>query len=632
MVKVSVIMPVYNAEKFLKDSVDSILNQTLTDLEFICADDGSSDNSLNILNEYAKKDSHVKVFSLDHQGGGNARNYALTKVTGEYLYIMDADDILDLNAFQEFYSISKSNNLDFLIFKAINYNVDEDNYYETNYYSMPVLSNAMKGKVFGFKDLGELLFHISVTPWSKFYNTQFIKKSGAKFRENSKFHDNQFFWDIIFQAERIYFLDEFYYTRTRHSESLTASGDEHHIDIIGVVNDIIALFIKHGQLDKYKNRLFNMKILWIIQRYNQIQEKFMGLFYKEMKKDFELNENASFADNLWSKNKYIYDSILISKDYKDFNLLYEYYKILINNKLTADEKILDTEIWFNSINETYQAHFFERIKSDLKNYKNNEISSENKLFYNTIINSDNFDEYMANHKYQMKIKLDSIIAQEEKLSQYIKENESENHELLTKLEELNLFTNKIYKEMALELSHISKNSDSNYPYLKKFKSNMKKQDFPISDLNNDFNKFKSLNILKDALISDLNNEIKNCHNTIENKNTLISDLNNEIKNCHNTIEDKNTSISDLNKQVKNLQNKINEENKSINNLEHENVKEDLSKLQAELKEYQITASKNEFMLLKLTSENKYLIKKNAELNKVNLELTKKNKKDSIFKR
>lgn len=598
MVKVSVIMPVYNAEKFLKDSVDSILNQTLSDLEFICADDGSSDNSLNILNEYAKKDNRVKVFSLDHQGGGNARNYALTKVTGEYLYIMDADDILDLNAFQEFYSISKSKNLDFLIFKAINYNVDEDNYYETNYYSMPVLSDAMKGKVFGFKDLGELLFHISVTPWSKFYNSEFIKKSGAKFRENSKFHDNQFFWDIIFQAERIYFLDEFYYTRTRHSESLTASGDEHHIDIIGVVNDIIALFIKHGQLDKYKNRLFNMKILWIIQRYNQIQEKYMGLFYKQMKKDFELNENNGFADNLWSKNRYIYDSILISKDYKDFNLLYEYYKILINNKLTADEKILDTEIWFNSINETYQAHIFEKIKKDLKKYKNNKINSENNLFYNIITNSKSFEEYRANNKYQMKIKLDSIIYQEGKLSQYIKENESENKELLTRLEELNSFTNKIYKEMVLELSNMQNNSNYNYHMLDEIES----------DVDNDFNKFKSLNILKDGLISNLNEEIKNSQNTIKDKNTMIYNLNKQINNYQ-------TKINDKEKLIKDLTHKQNECPK--------NIKEDVAQLQAEVEKFKSTISENEMKLTKLTSENKYLIKRNADLNKINSDLTTK---------
>lgn len=96
MTKVSVIMPVYNCENFLKDSIESILNQTLSDLELICVDDGSSDNSLKILKDYERRDSRVKVFALDHRGGGDARNFALNHICGEYLYFMDADDILDV--------------------------------------------------------------------------------------------------------------------------------------------------------------------------------------------------------------------------------------------------------------------------------------------------------------------------------------------------------------------------------------------------------------------------------------------------------------------------------------------------------------------------------------------------------
>ena len=112
MPKVSVVMPVYNASRFLNESVNSILNQTLDDLELICVDDGSTDDSLDILNEFKAKDSRVKVFSLPHHGGGNARNYGLEKVTGEYLFCMDADDILDLKAFEDFYNISNEKELD----------------------------------------------------------------------------------------------------------------------------------------------------------------------------------------------------------------------------------------------------------------------------------------------------------------------------------------------------------------------------------------------------------------------------------------------------------------------------------------------------------------------------------------
>ena len=319
-------MPVYNAGRFLDESVNSILNQTLDDLELICVDDGSTDDSLSILNDFASKDDRVKVFSLDHQGGGNARNYGLTQITGEYLFCMDADDTLDLNAFEDFCKIAEEKNLDFLVFKAINYGVEKDHFFETEYQNMTSISNIVKDNVFNYKDLGDLLFDFNVSPWCKFYNSEFIKNSGAQFRENSKFHDNQFFWDIIFQAERILFIDKFYYTRKRYNDSLTASGDKGHINIIGVVNDIIQLFIKHGELDNYKNKLYNLKITWIIDRYNQIQEQFKEEFFKELKKDFEILKNTEFEELLTENHKFIFNNVVISNNHEDFDLMNDFYR------------------------------------------------------------------------------------------------------------------------------------------------------------------------------------------------------------------------------------------------------------------------------------------------------------------
>ena len=91
-VKVSVIIPVYNVEKYLRECIDSILNQTLRDLELICVDDGSTDGSLEILHEYEKADSRVKVLTQHNMGAGAARNKGLAIATGEYLSFLDSDD------------------------------------------------------------------------------------------------------------------------------------------------------------------------------------------------------------------------------------------------------------------------------------------------------------------------------------------------------------------------------------------------------------------------------------------------------------------------------------------------------------------------------------------------------------
>ena len=95
MVKVSVIIPVFNEEKYIGICLDSVINQTLTDIEIICVNDGSDDNSLSILYDYQKKDNRIKVISQENRGLSTSRNVALKQVTGDYVAFVDADDYLN---------------------------------------------------------------------------------------------------------------------------------------------------------------------------------------------------------------------------------------------------------------------------------------------------------------------------------------------------------------------------------------------------------------------------------------------------------------------------------------------------------------------------------------------------------
>ena len=110
MVKVSVIIPVYNAEEFLDESINSVLNQSLEDIELICVNDGSKDNSLEILNNFSKKDKRVKVFDKPNGGCGSARNKGLDNATGEFIYFFDPDDYILPNALEELYANAIINN------------------------------------------------------------------------------------------------------------------------------------------------------------------------------------------------------------------------------------------------------------------------------------------------------------------------------------------------------------------------------------------------------------------------------------------------------------------------------------------------------------------------------------------
>lgn len=105
--KVSVIIPVYNAEKYLRECLDSVVNQTLKEIEIICVDDGSTDGSLTILREYRKKDKRVKVLTQANEGVSAARNRGLLSACGEFVAFLDSDDYIEISAYEISYKEAK---------------------------------------------------------------------------------------------------------------------------------------------------------------------------------------------------------------------------------------------------------------------------------------------------------------------------------------------------------------------------------------------------------------------------------------------------------------------------------------------------------------------------------------------
>ena len=112
MIKTSVIIPVYNSEKYLQPSLESVINQTCRDIEIICVNDGSTDKSLEILNEYAQKDKRLKIYSQEKQGAGAARNLGLSKASGETVIFLDSDDVFDKKLVEILYNKHKQEDSD----------------------------------------------------------------------------------------------------------------------------------------------------------------------------------------------------------------------------------------------------------------------------------------------------------------------------------------------------------------------------------------------------------------------------------------------------------------------------------------------------------------------------------------
>lgn len=371
MVEISVVIPVYNVEEFLGECLDSIVNQTFKDIEIICVNDGSPDNSLEILKEYAAKDDRITVIDQENGGHAVATNRGIDIAKGKYLFLMDSDDILDLNAFEHTYKVAEEKNVDFVLFQAINYFMDRNELVEAENYSMNALADYVGTSVFNWKDIKEFVFKITVTPWSKLYKREFIEKNNIRFPEGLVFDDNVFFFDVLFAAERITFHREHLFKRRWYSSSSTTSGGVKFMDYIPICGLIWDVFTKYGVFEEFKHELFEKKVGTINFWYRGIKEEFKQEFFDRMKADYvQLADDKEFYEdflnNLTEKQKMIFDSVLESEVYTEFDLKLEH-KQLINRNIELKSEL------YSELNKNKQL----RRKSYPLRHEINNLENEN---------------------------------------------------------------------------------------------------------------------------------------------------------------------------------------------------------------------------------------------------------------
>ena len=189
--KLSVIVPVYNTEKYLRQCLDTIINQTLKEIEIICVDDGSTDNSLQILKEYQKNDARIVILNQNNGGGGKARNTGLEISTGEYLAFLDSDDYFDLQFLEKMYNQALSDKADLAICMAKTYDM------RTNTLSLRyvhIKDRLTKTMPFSYLDMNQkdIFTVFGNVPWNKLYRRDMILKNSLRFQEINHYNDTYF--------------------------------------------------------------------------------------------------------------------------------------------------------------------------------------------------------------------------------------------------------------------------------------------------------------------------------------------------------------------------------------------------------------------------------------------------------
>lgn len=207
-IKVSVIVPVYQSETFLKQCLDSLRNQTLKEIEIICVDDGSEDQSVLILQSIAKEDSRVRFYNQEHKGAGAARNQGMKKAEGEYLTFIDADDFANPEMLERLYERASETKADVVVCKASCWHEDLQIYTD--------LPGAMREElvpekeVFNRKDMPEgILNAFHNWPWNKLYRRAFIEENHLTFQEIFRTNDLYFTCRALVLAERIALVREY---------------------------------------------------------------------------------------------------------------------------------------------------------------------------------------------------------------------------------------------------------------------------------------------------------------------------------------------------------------------------------------------------------------------------------------
>lgn len=226
MTTVSIVIPVYNAENYIEECLDSLLAQTYPDFEIICVDDGSEDRSLEILRKYEKQDGRITVLTQKNQYAGVARNTGMERAKGKYLLFLDADDFFNKELLEQTVSEAEKHQTEILVFDAYRY---DEAVRQVNTKPWSALSAALFGE--GVKtaaEIADVLYQFTTpSPWNKLFLKDYIEKNGLRFQEIKRANDLYFTFAALSCAGRIGILrKKLLYYRIGNAQSLQGSVDD----------------------------------------------------------------------------------------------------------------------------------------------------------------------------------------------------------------------------------------------------------------------------------------------------------------------------------------------------------------------------------------------------------------------
>ena len=303
-IQVSIIMPVYNVEKYLKQCLDSLFSQTLKSIEIIAVNDGSTDNSLDILEEYQRNNSQsMSIYTTDNYGVSHARNYGMKKASGEYILFVDSDDFIELDMCEKLYNKAVADDNDIVI--CTRYNVYEDAHtgiLKRDHIKLELINNSFSL----YEDKYELA-HILPFPWDKLFKRELL--TDMDFPLNMRFEDIVFVYQVVVKAKNIGIVDEplYNYRKTTQGGFLNTFS-KHTLDIIKAFELVFDYMEKNNYMEHYHDELEYTCARHFLYRYITLfKNENRGKGKLDIKLEI-INKTQDFLDSRlpnWRSNNYL---------------------------------------------------------------------------------------------------------------------------------------------------------------------------------------------------------------------------------------------------------------------------------------------------------------------------------------
>lgn len=289
--KVSIILPIYNQEKYLAKALNSLQAQTLKDIEIICVNDGSKDKSLEILNEYAQKDERIRIIDQKNQGCGASRNNGLKIAKGDYIAFLDPDDWFEPEALEKLYDKAETQKCDMVVF----------NFNRVNEAGELLGKYNLKKRLQRFHDIKEdenftwqdvkprILGGLHPASWNKLYKSELIKKNNVHFAKSNIAEDNVFVFGASLNSKSIGYSDECLYNYLIRDNSAIRTKSDKNMNIIKSIDSVKKLITNLGLNEELKNE-FDGYILRFVS-YHEKQIKSLAKFREICQKRFSASQN-----------------------------------------------------------------------------------------------------------------------------------------------------------------------------------------------------------------------------------------------------------------------------------------------------------------------------------------------------